>query len=518
MRHLLLGLSMAIATIPAQSLQSSLSTSYTTNYYLHSADGGVYFDLQVQNELQLQAIDLNLLATVGAPGSLEVFVRPGTWFGNVQGIGDWVQAATGTWNAAGSGLPTTCTLTQPIGLPPGSYGVALHIRGGMPLYNFAFGPRSYACSDLRIVCGGSAVQFLQSAPYFYRVFSGALHYSLGGGPFHAATAAPYGEGCRQGARSFYELFSPGTFDLTQQRIVLTPNGTGGYDVSRTPGVSIAVPVGATNLGLSRQVGAFVHLPAPLSFPGGTTSTLLVQADGRVLLTDEGLVTAPPAGPAVPTLFTGAASVAAAWLDLDPAGSDNVYVHSDPATGATSIVWWNVPVFGAPNDPRATFAVVVLPSGVLELHCGAVANPSLPCLVGFGAGYGARDPGPRDLSSGSFATQSDDPGLGLRSTGRPVLGTTTTLRVVDIAAGSPAVVLLGWQPLSGIDLSPFGAPGCRLFVDPGAGACFGLGAARTLDCVLPGDQDLLGLGFQAQAFGLGGSLLASNAIGLTIGSV
>lgn len=517
MRHLLLGLSLASAAIPAQSFQSSLSTSYTTNYYLQSADGGVYFDLQVQNELQLESIDLNLLASPGAPGSVEVFVRPGSWFGHVQGIGDWVPAASGTWIAAGSGSPTACVLSQPVGLPPGSYGIALHVRGGMPLYNFAFGPRSFSCNDLRIVCGGSALQFLQSVPFFYRVFSGTLHYSLGGGPFQVATAVPFGQGCHQGARSFYELFPPGTFDLAGQRLVLAPNAQGGYDVARTQGPAVAVPPGATNLGLSRQGAAFVALPAPLPFPGGTTSTLLVMADGRVLLTDEGLVGTPPAGPALPALFSGAASVAAAWMDLDPTGADNVYVHADPATGATSIVWWNVPTFGAPSE-RCTFAVVVHPGGAIELHCGTVANPSAPCLVGFGAGQAARDPGQRDLSANNFVTQSDDPGLGLQSTGRPVLGTTTTLRIVDLAAGAPAAMLLGWQPLPGVDLAPFGAPGCGLFVDPGAGACFPLGGGRTLGCALPGDTDLLGLGFCAQAFGFGGTLLASNALLLSVGSV
>ncbi|MDO8349286.1 MAG: hypothetical protein Q7T30_03545, partial [Planctomycetota bacterium] len=135
------------ASLPAQSV---LTTSYASTHYLSSLDGGVYFDLTVHTGLHLDRLDINLLSPPGTPGTVEVFVRPGTWGGNVTGTADWVLAASGPVVAAGSDLPTPCLLSSPIGLPPGTHGIALHVRGAMPLYTFAFQPRSFANADLRL--------------------------------------------------------------------------------------------------------------------------------------------------------------------------------------------------------------------------------------------------------------------------------------------------------------------------------------------------------------------------------
>ena len=174
----------------------------------------------------------------------------------------------------------------------------------------------------------------------------------------------------------------------------------------------------------------------------------------------------------------------------------------------------------------TFSCTAELDGTLELRYDAITNPVDVCVVGFSAGLGARDPGPRDLSPVvPFATQHDDPGLLLAAEGRPVLGTTMLLRVVDrpLAVGN-RVLLLGWTSLApGIDLGGYGAPGCRLFVDPRGAATFGLGAGAALTVPLPADANLLGLGWCAQSASLQPGLNAlgavtSNALACTIGSV
>jgi hypothetical protein len=503
-----------------------LTTSYASTHYLASLDGGVYFDLTVHTALHLDRLDVNLMSPPGTPGTVEVFVRPGTWVGNVAPGTDWVLAASGPFSAAGTDLPTPCVLSAPIGLPTGSYGIALHVRGALPLYSFAFGPRSFSNADLRLTAGGSALQFLTSAPFQWRVFNGALHYTVAPGAYQTATVQRFGEGCLQGARSFHELFAPGDFDLAHQRLVLTPNGDGGYDVARTAGGPVVIPAGAQSLGLARNGAAFVPLQAPLPFPGGSTPTLLVLADGRVMLTDEGLVGSAPTQPSPAALLASQPTVAVAWADLAPSGADNVFAAVDPAAGTTTIVWWNVPVFGAPVASGNTFAFVAHGDGRLELCLGAVSNPTNACLVGFGAGFGARDPGPRDLSLvTAFATQLDDPGLQLAAFGRPVLGTTTTLRVTDAPAATPlTALLLGWDAVvPGIDLGGLGAPTCSLFVAPAAACWLGLPGSHAFPFVLPADAGLLGLRCHAQGFALAPArnalgLVSSNALSLTFGSV
>jgi hypothetical protein len=505
--------------------QSPLVTHYNGNSFLVSLDGGVYFDLTVHTALQLDALDLNLYSPYGTTGTLEVFVRPGTWIGHVEGGVDWVRAASGNVTALGQQQASPCTLSTAIGLPPGTYGIALHLQGVMPIYSTAFGLRSFANNDLTLTAGSSALQFLSSAPYLYRVFSGALHYTPGGGPYEVATVASYGEGCIQGARSFYELFSAGTFDLANQRFVLTPNAVGGYDVTRTASVPIVLPPGATNLNLQRGGVAFVTLPATLSFPGGTTPSLLAASDGRVMLTDLGLLGSATTVPSATALLERLPTVAVAWMDLAPSGANNVYSYFDAASGSTSVLWWNMPAFGAPATSN-TFAFTTHPNGTLELNINNASNASASSLVGFGAGSQARDPGSRDLSSSApFSTQVDNPGLRLAAEGRPVIGTTTTLRPLHAPAQSIAtMLLLAWQPLvTGIDLGPLGAPDCRYYLDLASTMAFVLGNSQSLTLSLPSNSNLLGLPIYSQAAALvpaGNALgaVTSNALTLTIGGV
>jgi hypothetical protein len=506
--------------------QSPLVSPFARDYFLASLDGGFYFDIVVRHELQLDRIDLDLFSQSGA-GTVDVFLRPGSWFGHVQGTGDWVHAASASVTSLGQSQPAPCVLSTPIGLPPGEYALALHVQNLMPAYTMSLVPQSFGNGDLTVGAGGATLQFLAGTPYYYRLFSGALHYTPGGGPFHVATVEPFGSGCRQGARSFYEAFAPGTLDLGGQRLLLTPNAAGGYDVARSAAPAIALPANAVNLGLLRNGAAFVTLPASLVFPGGSTSTLRVHADGHVALTDRGLLAPQAAQPFPAALFAQDAQVAVACMDLAPQGSDNVYAAADAVTGAVTVVWWNVHANGATSGNGSTFSFTARTDGSLELCYGTVSNPTLPCLAGFGAGLGARDPGPRDLSlAAAFSTQTDDPGLGLVATGRPVLGTVTMLSLTDRpATAGLGALLLGWNRLpTPMDLATIGAPGCQLFVDPANASWLSLGSATQIAVSVPNEAHLLGLSCQVQAAAWSAAavtasgIVASNALTLTLGRV
>lgn len=500
--------------------QATLTTPNTANYFLASLDGAVYFDLVVAQTLQLDSFDIAMHSPLGTGGGVDVYVRPGSWVDHTEQRGDWALLSHGNVTSSGPQQPTPCPLATPIGLPPGNYGIALHCRGVMPAYAYAFGLRSYTNGELTLVGGSSSTELFGGQQFFSRVFSGAVHYTLGGGPIPVASVAPHGLGCHRAARSFYEHFLPGFLDLANQRFVLTPNASGGYDVARSSAGPLALPATAHNLDLLRGGAAFVPLTAPLQFPGGTATSLLVLPDGRILLGDEGLLGSSTAAAAPSTLLNGRPTLAALWQDFAPAGSDNVYSHVDPTTGATTLIWWQLPVFGGPTNVRCTFAVTVHTSGVLDVHIANASNPTDACVVGFSAGHGARDPGPRDLSlQQPFATATDDPGLGLTALGRPVLGTITTLCVDGAAAPGLSMLLFGWQLLTpALELGALGVPDCALFVDPTSSAAVTLGTAAQLPVPVPAAPFLLGTTLHAQAAHFAGALTTSNALTLTLGAV
>lgn len=499
--------------------QTTLTTTYTANYFLASLDGAVYFDLIVPQPLQVHRLDLNLHSGLGAIGDVDVYVRPGSWVDHIQARGDWTLAAHGAVVSAGPQQATPCPLDAPIGLPAGIHGVALHHKGVMPAYMFTFGPRTYTNGELTLVGGGSSTLLCGGQQFVSRVFSGAVHYTLGGGPFALAGAAPHGSGCHQGTRSFYEHFLPGTFDLAGQRLLLTPNAAGGYDVARSAGGTITLPAGAHNLDLVRGGAAFVPLPTPLTFPGGSTPALLVLPDGRALLGDEGLLGSSTAGAAASTLLLGRPTLAALWQDFAPGGADNVYTHLDPATGDTTVIWWQLPVFGGPTNVRSTFALTVRTNGTLEVRIANAANPTDACLVGFSAGNGARDPGCVDLSQRTaFATTTDSAGLQLQAEGRPALGTVTTLRVLG-GGGGLSTLLFSWQLLTpALDLAALGVPDCALHLDPTTSSAVNLGTTSHLPVPVPAAPFLLGATLHAQAAHFAAGLTTSNAVTLTVGTV
>lgn len=514
----------ALAQTPSPT-PNTLSTQYSSTHYLASLDGGVYLDLTAHVPLRIERLDLNLFSVQGTTGTVDVWLRPDSWRDHVRARGDWMLAGSGPVVAAGHDVPSACVLMAPIELPPGDYGVALHHRGVMPLYSFAFGTRAFGNTDLLLRCGGSALLVLDSEPFEPRIWNGAIHYVAGGGPYWFGRCDRVGEGCYRRSRSFYEVFSPGTFDLANSRLVMTPNGNGGYDVARGPAQPIALPAHATDLGLTRGTSAFVPLPSTLVSPGGTTDALLVHADGRVMLTAKGQLGggAPPVSPA--PLFAGVPTLAALWTDLAPVAGRSVHTAVDATSGTVSLIWLDVPGAQAPNRPGNTFAVHVRADGSIAIDFGSIPGNGGTTLVGFGAGHGARDGGATDLTSSTpFATAHDDAGLQLDAEGRPVLGATFTLLVQELPRGvvGSAVAFAPALATPALDLGAVGAPGCMLFVDTNGAQWIGLGSADRLTITVPPLPTMLGTQCAAQSAALvpGANALGvttSNGLALAIGS-
>jgi hypothetical protein len=279
-----------------------------------------------------------------------------------------------------------------------------------------------------------------------------------------ATATQYGAGCGAQARSFYELFPTGSADLTGHTLLMVPNGIGGYGVTPLAGATI-VPPTTPGLALTDDsVSAALALPFTFNFPGGATSAIRVDSNGRVFLgggtATSSYLPAPAGllGSAVPLLCP-------AWSDLLPNAANNVHFHT---TGAVAYVTWNgCPMYGAPGSSNR-FQIVLSDNGTndtVEFRCEAWGNSAGLGLTGFSPGLDARDPLSRDLTAGAFSTATDAPPLQLVASARPRLGTTIGLVTMNLPAGALlAVNLLGMTPIvPGIELSSFGMPTCYLHV-------------------------------------------------------
>ena len=107
-----------------------------------------------------------------------------------------------------------CTLA-PFTLPPGNYGLAITFNGIGPSYPAGNGTatpgsgtnQTFSTSEITMLCGASS----QGAPGAAiccepRVFSGSIHYAVGGSGT-VAQRTTYGTGCYLRAASFYESFA-----------------------------------------------------------------------------------------------------------------------------------------------------------------------------------------------------------------------------------------------------------------------------------------------------------------------
>lgn len=516
----------ALLLMAAASAQNALSTNWTANAFLNSHDGAVYFDLTAGKAIEIYELDVNLFSPLGTKGEIEVWIRPDQFLGHTEANIDWMHAASGTVFAAGLQQPTRCVLDRPVALPVGSYGVALRHRDVKPAYVQSVVWQTFGTSDLRLTGGASALMHLGSSIFAPRIFSGTLRYRDTTAPHAVARAERFGERCQQGARSFYELFPAGTFDLDHQRLQLLPNAVGGYDVVRGPTPNITLPQNATNLGLTPGSAAFVQLTAPLQHPAGTTSRVLVFADGRVVLKNAGLLALPPVPDPAELFRGGAALLVANWCALAPHGARNVYTATTP-TGATRIIYWDVPAANV-SAPGRTFEIVVHPDNRLEIAWNLGGSPAGngDCLVGYGVGDGGRDPGPFDLTSAAtFVTRTDHPGLGQQPIGRPVVGERVRVDLTDVRHDTIASALVfGWHSAAhATELSAVGAPGCYQHVAGTGMTQLGLGTASSALLAIPPAPTLLGVAFTTQAVSWSPAvnalgLVASNGVRWTIGDV
>jgi hypothetical protein len=322
-----------------------------------------------------------------------------------------------------------------------------------------------------------------------------------------ASHASYGTSCSS-ARSFYESFAANGSDLGGKTLVATPNAAGGYSVTTGPVTTFRATSGAGLALTDDSISASLTLPFTFHFPGGSTNTIRVDSNGRVLLGSTGAWdNSPTAGELV-----GSATpvIASTWCDLNPDGATNtrnVWAQS-PVAGEYCITWSNVPFYG--RTGAVTMQIALIDNGTndrFELRYTSLTTTNLANLTGFSSGGGAVDPGSRDLTGGAFSTGSDQPMLSLTASPAPVLGSVVNYTVGNVRANASLTqILANFTNLAPTPLSAIGlnAPGCLLHV-PASSSAFGpllfSNPTATVAFTMPSGASWIGVSLYLQAFEL-----------------
>ena len=370
---------------------------------------------------------------------------------------------------------------------------------------------------------------------------------------NCATKTTYGNGCYNGAASFYQLFTglpvfdlaggPGT-EIVVNNIAtasgfLVTNGTSAWFPPAGSQVlnNAATPAAMGDDSFSQPL----NLPFTFPFAGGTTNVIHAAANGYIVL---GSTTSNASDftPSVLELLSQQSRLAPLWCDLQPAinlttnPAAGVYFDVDPSNQAVYVTWLDcadrngsVPAAGATS---VNVQCVLRANGDVEYRFGTITPNATSIggvLVGWSPGTavagGAIDPGNVDLSTAiPFATTGPDRRSLALDSNLPKLGTTFTLTTSNVPAVAPlAFLFFGDAQLPGIDLGFAGAAGCSAWTNANLASATSpvTGTTSTASIPIANNPLLIGttLTTQAVAFSLDNTLnlITSNGLSWTVGN-
>lgn len=263
------------ATTRSVYVGESIATTYAGGSDTITTWGNM-FDLQV---LQPQGISICALSTIananlGTPFTIDVYVTPNTYVGNLTTPGVWRLIGTASGTVAGIDVPSMATFPSSIYLPPGNYGVALYPYGtGCKNSN---GTQTYANADLSMTHGvyrtdlfGSLGQFGSTTAN--KIWNGTIHYT---------TEASSGES----GYGFLGAGCAGSLGVPRNTVVSPPRL--GQTMASTY-TNLAQNVVFALVGFSRTTSGFGALPFDMTGLGAPGCFARVSGDANVLLVGSG---------------------------------------------------------------------------------------------------------------------------------------------------------------------------------------------------------------------------------------
>ncbi|MBL8727363.1 MAG: hypothetical protein JNM25_02955 [Planctomycetes bacterium] len=355
----------------------------------------------------------------------------------------------------------------------------------------------------------------------YNGANGTFNLNVNGPGGVLATTAPFGVGCYSRSKAFYESFTGTGFDLgsSSMRLVRTGN-----TYLAQPGGSYVAPSGsALQLSLTDDSAASVALTGTLSYPGGTTTSLQVNANGFVS------VAAGNPEDYTPTAGEWLASTQArwgTWHDFNPTASGSGKVKFEQIGNIAYVTWDAVYSWNTTNANTWQLQFDLTNGNVTYVWQTMVASGSA-WIVGFANATPNADLGSRDISAtlpGTFLVGPDNMVPMSLTTSLPQIGTTLVLTTTQFPAGaSVGAQILGLTRADpGIDLSGADMPGCRLFCSLDLiDAMSVAGSIGTYNFPIPNDLSLMNVQLTAQSAALisgynVAGIVASNGAAMTLG--
>ncbi|MFO1077336.1 MAG: hypothetical protein U1E73_06370 [Planctomycetota bacterium] len=339
-----------------------------------------------------------------------------------------------------------------------------------------------------------------------------------------ASQERFGAGCNHVAgSSFYELFAPGTFDLSNSSVSLLHLGSG-YLVSG--GLATMRP---TTSATALQLAGNAVTPRALasgSIPYGRSG----QATDLVICSD-GYVAVGIAGngsgniPTVSTLLAAPYTGWWCWHDYDPSIAGSGQVMWEETAAAVFVTWDGVYSAGAAGPGNRFQMQFEKGTGNVHYVFGAVGPQGGTHLVGYSEGGPSADPGSMDISAAlptTFQVAFELLPLAIVADARPVLGTSFHLLTAEIPANATlGAALLGLTEHNpGLPLAGIGMPGCSQFTSADAVVVFvPAGPTASIPLFLAGNPAFAGVRIKAQSAVYSAGANAANALssnGLRLG--
>lgn len=536
--------------------QSPLATGLVGNNQ-GNIGGGIYFNLTVgANPITITDIawkPMSIAAGIQSD-SIDVYLGPTTYVGNVTNAALWTLVATST-----AAQLTSDVLTTPQALTPGiglaantSYGVALRATGGTSGFSHRYtngngANQTHTTTELSFFGGAAQNNFLSGGIFQPRVWNGELYYQLGGAPISVASQERYGEGCYGLFTSYYEDFpNPTSMDVDGQSHLLTANlGTSVYDVSgngapyTAPGinaVAAAPGAGGTTFSVATLLGG--SLPFPVFFPRGgglgIADDLEVCHSGYITPVDvagAGATAAAPGSeapdntPTVAEFLGNFERWCPHWKTMDTTAGGTISVE---LIGGTSLVidWSGV--------SGNTFQIAIDVTGNVEYRYQTMSTGgggSQPVIIGWTQGGGAlanRKDISVDVPAGFSTDAADNAALSLNLDARPVLGTNPNFVIENYGAASLGANVLSFTQFNpGVPLAALGMGGCFQYVNLDVSNVFFVAGPTTSVPFIPGGIPNIGslngvlLYAQSGTFTAGFNFLgvvASNGLRVQLGSL
>jgi hypothetical protein len=550
---------LALLVLAPLALAQSPLVTLTGGTNLGNVGNNLYFDLQVNTTVTITQISFLVGGVFAGPpvatsGSCDIWLGPTTYVGNTTNQGLWTQVATTGPVPIAPAVMSTGTLTVPLCLGPGNYGVAL--KSNQFAHGYTNGvtctsttiPGScsnsvFSNAELTLKGGANQNTSWTSGLNQPRIFNGSISYTLGGTPVAIASWQGYGLGCYKFHHTFQENYlNPSTsFDLGNatgtNSLHLSFIGTG-YIVGpfNTTGTYFTPTGAATPIISSDATNATVTLPFGLVYPmpsGAQVTTQLEVSDNGWISPQPGTNATAGANPTEATWLVGGPRWGM-WYNFNPAlNASSIKTELDPSGQIYYVTWDGVADSAAATDINH-FQMAFFANGDVEYRWGSMVTGTggtAPALVGWTPGGGVLDPGDVDISAitAPFTTgPTDNPPLTLSLTQRPQLGTSPGFLTSNIPAGTAlaALILSFGQVNPGIDLGFLGAPGCSEYVNLGGAVTTVFvvsGSSTTFNFAIPNlpvynGQLLYG---QSASFTSGYNplgILASNGVRLVVGTL